>query len=108
MSERLLRDWRERAVLTEEEVCVVLRISRRTGYTWRQRGVLVPIRDVKPYRYAVRDIAALVDGGRAGASPENDDGLRRRVAADREMRRRLHLSRVPADRPGRSGRASGG
>ncbi len=48
-------------LLTINEVCVLLRVSRTTVYTWNTKGVLKPIKLASRVRYLKSDIENLLN-----------------------------------------------
>ena len=45
---------------TVEEVCNIFKISRKTLYNWKDRGILAPIKIGKSIRYSKEDINKLI------------------------------------------------
>ena len=53
----------DKPICTAEEVMEMLGCSKSTLMNYKYRGVLVPIKGVKPMAYSRRNVMAFIDGG---------------------------------------------
>lgn len=78
----------DKRTYTAEEVMDMLHCSKSTLMNYKYRGVLVPIKGVKPMVYSAKNVQAFIDGGEE-FTPWEFENLKRENNRLREENRRL-------------------